>query len=241
MAKVYTGTSGWQHDNWDFYPASVPKDDWLSVYGDTFATVEVNNSFYQLPSASTLRRWRDTTPDEFTFALKANRYITHLKKLKDPDEPVQNLYDRIEALGDKLGPILFQCPPNWHQNVERLRHFLGCLSDAHRHVFEFRDPTWFNAATYDALRDHNAAFCLYELGGMTTPTELTADFVYVRLHGPAEKYVGRYSDAALAEWADAVRNWTEAGRDVYVFFNNTAGEGHAPHDAQRFQALLAES
>lgn len=237
MSSLHIGTSGWQHDNWggQFYENALPKSEWLSTYTDSFSTVEVNNTFYQSPEAGTLRSWYDQTPANFTFSVKANQYITHFKKLKDPAEPVQNLYRNLEPLGDALGPILFQCPPNWHQNLDRLHNFLSVLDEKHRHVFEFRDSTWLNEGTYEALEAHDAAFCIYDFGGRSTLQKVTTNWVYVRLHGAAEAYRGRYTDEALDEWAEQVRSWQAEGLDVYVYFNNTAGEGHAPHDAKRLQ------
>jgi len=238
MSQLHIGTSGWQHDAFSgrFYPADLAQSDRLSFYADTFDSVEVNNTFYQSPDEETLHSWREQTPDDFTFVVKANQYITHFKKLKDPEEPIQNLYRNVEPLGDALGPILFQCPPNWHQNLERLHNFLAVLDDEHRHVFEFRDPTWLNEGTTEALAAHDAAFCIYDYGDRSTLRTVTTDFVYVRLHGAGEAYRGRYADDVLDEWADAVAEWRAEGRDVYVYFNNTAGEGHAPHDAQRLRA-----
>jgi len=237
MPNCYIGTSGWQHDSFvgSFYPDDLPTSDRLSFYAETFDTVEVNNTFYQSPEEKTLRAWREQTPDDFTFAVKANQYITHFKKLKDPDEPVRNLYHNVVPLGDALGPILFQCPPNWHQNLERLHNFLETLDDEHRHVFEFRDPTWLNEGTTEALAAHDAAFCIYDFGDRETLRTVTTDWVYVRLHGAEEKYRGRYSDADLDDWGEAIADWQADGLDVYVYFNNTAGEGHAPHDAQRLR------
>jgi uncharacterized protein YecE (DUF72 family) len=243
MPTTHIGTSGWQHDTFDgpFYPDDLPRDDRLSFYADTFDSVEVNNTFYQSPDPDTLRAWRDQTPDDFTFTIKANQYITHFKKLKDPAEPVQNLYRNAEPLGDQLGPILFQCPPNWHQNLDRLHNFLETLDDTHRHVFEFRDPTWLNEGTTEALAAHDAAFCVYDFGDRSTHRTVTTDWVYVRLHGAGTAYHGRYSDEALDDWADAVAGWRADGRDVYVYFNNTAGEGHAPRDARRLRTRLPAS
>ncbi len=248
MPQVHVGTSGWQHDTFAgrFYPDDLSPDDRLSFYADTFGTVEVNNTFYQSPDEETLRAWRARTPDDFVFTIKANQYITHFKKLKDPAEPVQNLYRNLEPLRETdsgtrieaLGPILFQCPPNWHQNLDRLRNFLETLSADYRHVFEFRDPTWLNEGTTEALAAHDAAFCVYDFGGRATLRTVTTDFAYVRLHGAGEAYHGRYADDALDDWAQQIRDWTDDGRDVYVYFNNTAGEGHAPHDAQRLKERI---
>jgi len=243
MPSVHIGTSGWEHDTFDgrFYPDDLAQDDRLAFYADRLDTVEVNNTFYQSPDEDTLRTWCRQTPDGFTFAVKANQYVTHFKKLKDPQEPVRNLYRNVEPLGDALGPILFQCPPNWHQNLNRLHNFLAALDDDHQHVFEFRDPTWLNEGTYDALAAHDAAFCIYDFGDRSTHRTVTSDFVYVRLHGAGEAYRGRYPDAALDDWAEAIEDWQSDGRDVYVYFNNTAGEGHAPHDAQRLENRLSKS
>jgi uncharacterized protein YecE (DUF72 family) len=237
VPALHIGTSGWQHDSFvgPFYPDALSSGDRLAFYADVFDTVEVNNTFYQSPDAETLRAWRRQTPDDFTFAVKANQYITHFKKLKDPAEPVQNLYRTVEPLGEKLGPILFQCPPNWHQNLERLHAFLEVLDDEHRHVFEFRDPTWLNDGTTEALAAHDAAFCIYDYGDRETLRTVTTDWAYVRLHGADAAYRGRYDDATLDDWARQIRSWRDEGRDVYVYFNNTAGDGHAPHDARRLR------
>lgn len=240
MPSTHVGTSGWQHDNWsDFYPDGLAQDDWLAHYAKTFDTVEVNNTFYQTPDADTLRSWREQTPDGFTFALKANQYITHFKKLKDPEDPIRTLYRNVEPLGDALGPILFQCPPNWHQNLDRLNQFLETLSSNHRHVFEFRDPTWLNEKTYQALAAHDAALCIYDYGARATHRTVTTDVAYVRLHGAADAYRGRYSDEALTDWIDTIQRWEDENLDVYVYFNNTAGEGFAPHDAGRLRKRMA--
>jgi len=243
VPTIRIGTAGWQHDSFAgrFYPDALAQDDRLSFYADTFDTVEVNNTFYQRPDPETLRAWRRQTPDDFVFAVKANQYITHFKKLKDPAEPVEHLYENVEPLGHRLGPILFQCPPNWHQNLDRLHRFLEVLDDAHRHVLEFRDPTWLNDGTTEALAAHDAAFCIYDYGGRETLRTVTTDFVYVRLHGAGDAYHGRYSDAALDDWAAQIADWRAEDRDVYVYFNNTAGEGHAPHDATRLRNRLSDT
>ena len=158
MSTLHVGTSGWRHDAFAgrFYPDDLSTSDRLAYYAGTFEPVKVNNPFYQSPDGDTLRAWRVQTPEGFTFAVKANQHIAHFKKLKDPAEPVANLYRNVEPLGDALGPILFQCPPNWHQNLDRLENFLGTLSDDFDHVFEFRDPTWLNDATAEARAAHDA-------------------------------------------------------------------------------------
>lgn len=185
MTRIHIGTSGWHYEHWvgPFYPEAVPAEDYLSFYAERFAAVEVNNTFYQLPARETLVSWRDGTPGDFLFACKASRYITHMKKLKDPRDSLRRFFEVVEALDPKLGPILFQLPPRWHVDVERLEGFLEALPAGRRYAFEFRDESWFAAEVYDALARHNAAFCIYDLAGRRSPVEVTADFAYVRLHG----------------------------------------------------------
>jgi len=230
---ILIGTSGWSYDHWyrSFYPPDT--DDPLSFYTDHFRTVEINNSFYQLPKEDTWRAWRDKTPDGFTFAVKSSRYITHMKKLKDPTDSLKKLLTHVDLLGDKLGPILFQTPDKWHFNAGRLTAFLEALPGHYRYAFEFRDPGWHNKRTYDLLNQHNAAFCIYEYAGYITPRETTADFVYIRLHGPkVTPYEGEYGKQALTGWAGAITAWERQGRDVYCYFDNDQA-GYAPQDALR--------
>jgi uncharacterized protein YecE (DUF72 family) len=183
---IYIGTSGWHYDSWrgPFYPEDMQAEDFLGYYAARFQTVEINNTFYQLPGTDTFVRWSDTVPAGFIFAVKASQYITHMKKMKDPEEPLTNFLGRVETLGAKLGPVLFQLPPRWHFDEERLLSFLRVLPEAHQYAFEFRDPSWFNEEAYSLLEKHNAAFCIYDLAGRTSPERITSDFAYVRLHGP---------------------------------------------------------
>lgn len=235
------GTSGWHYDHWrgPFYPEDLPPEEFLAHYAARLGAAEINYSFYQLPERETLRAWRDLTPADFVFAAKASRYITHMKKLKDPAGPLANFYGRVEALEDKLGPILFQLPPNWHFDAVRLRCFLDALSEQHRHVFEFRDESWFCGEAYDALAAAGAAFCIYEIAGRQSPRKVTADFAYVRLHGPAdEAYHGRYERQALGGWAGALSAWQREGLDVYGFFDNDEA-GYAAQNALELQEMLS--
>lgn len=236
---IHVGTSGWHYDHWrgPFYPEALAKEEFLTHYARRFQTVEVNNTFYQLPREKTLVQWRQAVPREFVFAVKASRYITHMKKLKDPQEPVSNFMERVAALEDKLGPVLFQLPPRWRFNGERLHSFLEALPDGHRYVFEFRDHSWFNDRAYEALARHNAAFCIYHLAGELSPKEVTADFVYVRLHGPAGSYQGQYRTEDLAGWAGAFSTWARQGKDVYCYFDNDEA-GYAAQDALRLQEMV---
>ncbi len=242
MSTFHIGTSGWHYDSWrgPFYPDTLSKGDQLDFYSRHLGAVEINNTFYQQPTPNTLRQWRATVPDGFVFAVKAHRYITHMKKLKDPEEPLRRLYDGVEALGDHLGPILFQLTPHWHRNLERLENFLTSLSPEHDHVFEFRDPTWLSPATYDLLSAHGAGFCVHDFGDLTTPAVVTSNTAYVRLHGTEEIYHGSYDEAALDAWADTLADWSADGHDVYLFFNNT-DSNDAPIDAQRLKDRLQEA
>jgi uncharacterized protein YecE (DUF72 family) len=236
----YIGTSGWKYDQWSgsFYPEEVTSEHALEFYASRLHTVEINNTFYQLPETETLHGWRESVPDDFTFAVKASRYITHMKKLKDPHEPLNNFLERIDVLGDKLGPLVFQLPGNWTFNAERLETFLQTLPDGYRCAFEFRDPSWHNAQAYEMLAQHNAAFCIYEFAGEVSPKETTADFVYIRLHGPEETpYEGQYPTQTLAGWAGAITAWNRQGKDVYCYFDNDQS-GYAPHDAEHLQAMI---
>jgi len=239
-SRLWIGTSGWVYPHWRevFYPARLPTTRWLSHYTQHFPTVELNNSFYRLPSERAFRGWREKAPPGFIFAVKANRYITHMKKLKEPEDNVSTLLGRIKMLGDKLGPILFQLPPRWHYNEERLAAFLESLPGGFHYAFEFRDQSWLNKRTYRLLADHNAAFCIYELDGFLSPKEVTADFIYVRLHGPGGPYQGSYDSAVLAEWTKIFVNWSAQGRSVYCYFDNDE-KGYAAVNARTLQNMVA--
>jgi uncharacterized protein YecE (DUF72 family) len=237
---IHIGTSGWHYKHWkgQFYPPGLQPKDYLNHYLGFFRTVEINNSFYRLPAYETFAAWRESVPEGFVFAVKASRYITHMKKLKDPQQSLGTFMQQVVALEEKLGPILFQLPPRWHCDPTRLRQFLEALPGGLLYTFEFRDHTWYNEAVYDLLRQHQAAFCLYDLEQHQSPVVVTAAFVYIRLHGPEGKYNGSYSDEYLETWAAAARSWEQEGRSVYIYFDNDIG-GHAVVDAQRLQSLVS--
>jgi uncharacterized protein YecE (DUF72 family) len=236
---IHVGTSGWHYKHWQgpFYPDDIPKSDFLDYYADRFHTVEINNSFYRLPEEETLIRWRNTVPSKFVFAVKASRYITHMKKLKDPQEPVSNFLGRIDELGDRLGPILFQLPPNWKLNPQRLQAFLQVLPTDFRYAFEFRDPSWFHGSVYDALGEHGTSFCIYDFDGRLSPREVTAEFIYIRLHGPSGPYQGQYETTVLEEWASHFSVWAGEGKEIYCYFDNDEA-GYAVQDALRLKAMF---
>ncbi len=237
-AEVRIGTSGWHYKHWKgtFYPSDLPDSKMLSYYLQHFDTVEINNSFYRLPRPGMFAAWREATPIDFLFAVKASRFLTHNKKLKDPENALDNLLPRAAELGDKLGPILFQLPPKWRCNADRLENLLAILPRELRYAFEFREPTWLCDDVYRILRRYNAAFCIYELAGFRTPCELTADWTYIRLHGPGGKYQGSYSAEKLAEWAERIGGWSRDLTHIYAYFDNDQA-GYAPQNAQELRRL----
>lgn len=237
--EIRIGTSGWSYQHWrgPFFPERFSAASMLGYYAAHFDTVEINGSFYRLPPESALDSWRDTAPPGFCFAAKASRFITHMKKLKDPKNAVDALIPRLERLGDRLGPILFQLPPAWGCNAERLAALLGILPARHRYAFEFRDDSWHTPEIYQLLRRHGAALCIYHLAGYQSPMELTTDFAYVRLHGPAAAYAGNYNNAALRRWAQRIHDWEHDLQAIYVYFDNDEA-GFAPRNALELKELL---
>jgi uncharacterized protein YecE (DUF72 family) len=236
---VHIGTSGWHYKDWSgtFYPEGLPTKDFLEYYTRHFHTVEINNSFYQLPKKETLKNWRDIVPSDFIFTVKASRYITHMKKLKDAEKSLSPLLKRIDVLGDKLGPILFQLPPRWGLNLERLNDFLETLPSDFRYAFEFRDKSWLDPKAYEAIELLGAALCIYDMAGYISPKEITADFVYVRLHGPDGPYKGHYDAKTLSGWAGAFSAWFRQGMEIFCYFDNDE-KGYAVWNALKLQDMM---
>lgn len=236
---VRIGTSGWHYQHWEdvFYPAGMPESGWLNFYSKNYNSVEINNTFYKLPEALTLRKWYDSVPDDFVFSVKANRYITHMKKLSGIDKNISKFLDSVSILDGKLGPILFQLPPGWKFNRQRLSSFLSCLSTDFRYVFEFRNETWFNDEAYELLSENHAALCIYDFGGVVSPRHMTTDMVYVRLHGAQGPYYGSYSDDVLAMWAKDVHVWSAKGLKVFFYFNNDQA-ANAVMDAKTLSSMV---
>ncbi|HLV87546.1 MAG TPA: DUF72 domain-containing protein [Candidatus Sulfotelmatobacter sp.] len=239
LGHVRIGTSGWHYPHWrgSFYPAGLRPDQMLRWYAEHFDTVEINNSFYRLPSTEALQSWCDQTSSDFHFAMKASRYITHNRKLMQPAESTKRFMLQARELGHRLGPILFQLPPAWHVNTERLEEFLSALPSGRRYACEFRNPTWNVAEVYDILRRHNVAYCIFELGGFHSPIEITADFTYVRLHGPDGPYRGDYPRKSLQAWAKRVESWQHELKQIFVYFDNDQS-GYAPKNALELKDLL---
>lgn len=239
---LYVGTSGFYYRDWkgSFYPDRLAPREFLPFYSSRFRCLEVNNTFYRLPLETTLTRWRDITPEGFVFAVKASRFITHIKRLDEPEATVPAFLDRIRCLGQKLGPVLFQLPARFPFNGEKLDAFCKVLDKGAKYTFEFRDPDWFRRETCDILNRHGAAFCIYDFAGTLSPDWVTADVAYIRFHGPLKTpYRGSYPSEFLGRWADKIGRWLKEGRAVYVFFDNTM-EGNAPEDALRLLQMLGK-
>jgi uncharacterized protein YecE (DUF72 family) len=223
MTDIRIGTSGWHYKHWigRYYPEGIKPAGMLAHYLRDFDTVELNNTFYQLPKEESFDAWRDAVPRDFLFAVKGSRFLTHMIKLMEPERGLVNFIPRAELLGAKLGPILWQLPPRWNVNVERLDEFLERLPPEHRYAFELRNETWMTDAVLEVLQKYNAAFCIYELAGYQSPMEITADWTYIRLHGPtAFKYQGSYSDRQLAKWAERIDAWKKKMKAICVYFDD---------------------
>lgn len=235
------GTSGWSYAHWRrvFYPESLPSKRWLTYYVRYFDTVEINNSFYNLPTEHTLLNWRAEAPSEFIFAVKANRFITHMKKLKNVDDALAVFLERVSNLKRSLGPILFQLPPSIKCDAGRLKDFLAILPPRRRYVVEFRDESWLNDEVAGLLADRKVAFCIHDLFDTPCPQYVTSSFTYFRFHGFNEKYGGSYPKKMLNAYAETMAEMVSSGRSVYAYFNNDAF-GYALKDAVRLKKLVGD-
>ena len=240
--RIRVGCSGWQYKHWrgSFYPDDLPQKRWFEHYGGVFDTVEINNSFYRLPEASTFADWASRAPARFLFAVKASRFLTHMKKLKDPEEPVERFFSRARALGRHLGPVLYQLPPGFKLDLARLEHFLHVLPKDVRHVLEFREPSWYTDRVYELLTRHSVALCVHDMPGSATGRQRIGPFVYVRFHGASGRYDGSYPDNRLEGWAAWLEEQAAAGIHVYAYFNNDVG-GHAPRNAVTLRRQLSRA
>lgn len=232
---LLVGTSGWQYAWWRerFYPRAVPQRRWLPFYAERFACVEVNNTFYSLPERSTFERWAEQTPEDFVFALKLSRYLTHIRRLRDPQDTVRLFLERAAALGPKLGPLLLQLPPSLHRDLEHLEETLRCFPPELRVAVEFRHPSWYCEDVFTLLSERNAALCLTDRAGRPLqPLRRTSTWGFVRLHEGRATPRPCYGDGSLRSWLGRIASLWSAADDVYLFFNND-GAGCAVSDAVR--------
>jgi uncharacterized protein YecE (DUF72 family) len=240
MSGIWIGTSGWTYDGWrgSFYPDDEPKKNWLSWYSTQFSTTEINGSFYRTPSLEAVRTWREQTPEDFLFAWKASKFITHWKRLTEKCEnSIELMETRLKALGPKAAVVLFQLPPQFGKNEPRLRSFLGMLPRKYRYAFEFRDSAWYEDDVLQTLAERNVALCISDHHDAPAPFEVTARHVYLRGHGPGGKYRGSYPNMTLDCWARHIETWRRQRRDVFVYFDNDQ-KAAAPRDAVRLMKRL---
>jgi uncharacterized protein YecE (DUF72 family) len=240
--RARVGCSGWSYNDWRgiVYPRELPSNQWFAHYATMFDTVELNNTFYRLPTTHAVEQWAAAAPDDFLFAFKLGAFGSHRKKLRDAASWMPKHLDRAHRLGDHLGPTLVQLPPRWHRNIDRLDEFLTIVPSTMRWAVEVRDPSWLHDDTYDVLRRHNAALCIHDLLA-DHPFMLTTDWTYIRFHGPnaiEQPYRGAYGEDRLQPWAARLNHALDAGRDVYCYFNNDY-DGHAITDAQWLRAAIA--
>ena len=215
----------------------MPKAKWLEFYASHFTTVELNNSFYKLPSEAAFANWRDSSPANFAFAVKVSRFITHIKRLKDTGEPVDRFISRARILGEKLGPLLYQIPPNMHRDDGRLDSFLSGLPRGMEHVVEFRHESWLDDKVFEILHKYKIGLCVFDMPDFTCPLVATADFAYIRFHGSEALYGSCYSDEELADWAMKLIDLSAGLKAVYIYFNNDA-EAFAVRNAITIRGYL---
>ncbi len=246
--KIYIGTSGYSYKHWwngVFYPRETPQKHWLEYYAEHFNTVELNVTFYRLPKETVFQGWYKRTPKDFRFTVKGNRYITHIKRLKDCNEPLKLFLKNASGLKQKLALILWQFHPKMKADPERLTEFCTLLkmqkiASQIRHAFEFRHESWFCDEIYGILRNNNLALCIAHSPRWPLVESVTADFVYLRFHGGERLYGSNYSEKEMKEWAAKARGWLEEGKDVYAYFNNDA-QGFAVKNALSLHQLIGKS
>jgi uncharacterized protein YecE (DUF72 family) len=239
---IRIGCSGWNYKHWRglFYPEGFPQRRWFEHYAATFDSVEINNSFYRLPSGDTFAKWRNQAPPGFCYAVKANRFLTQAKKLKDCEEPIERMMSAVRCLGERLGPILYQLPPRFRLNLERLESFLQLIPKDVVNVFEFREKSWLTVEVLALLDRYGASFCVHDMPGSATPRWVSGRIAYLRFHGGEGKYWGRYSDEGLLGWSDWIAEQANSGRDVWAFFNNDIN-AHAIDDALTLRSMVRQN
>ena len=241
VSNIHVGCSGWVYRHWRgiFYPEGLPQKRWFERYAEEFDTVEINASFYRVPKPETFEGWRDKAPADFHYAVKVNRFITHMKKLLDCEDEVERFIALARPLGGKLGPLLYQLPPSLHKNLARLDSFLSRLPRDLEHVVEFRHNSWYDDDVLALLERHGAGFVVHDLRGLISPRWASGRTAYVRFHGSGGRYSGRYSDNALLGWADWLLDQTGQGRSAWAYFNNDI-HGHAIEDARTLKSMVRQ-
>ena len=237
---IHIGTSGWHYQSWRgrFFPKELMVKHQLRYYATQFDTTELNGVFYRTPTLQAVRGWAEQTPDDFIFAWKASKFITHWKRLTAKSKnSLQLMESRLKCLGRKAGPVLFQLPPSMRINHDRLASFLKILSKRRRYAFEFRHPSWYGDSILDLLHKHDVALCVSDHHDAPSPWLATARHVYIRGHGPTGRYKGHYSPKVLRRWAREIETWHRERRDVYVYFDNDQ-KSAAPADAAALRAMI---
>lgn len=239
MAEIRIGTSGWAYKHWQnrFYPPDIPQKNWLNFYSHEFDTIEINSTFYRLPQKMRFEKWSGQVPDDFLFAVKASRYITHVKRLKIDVQPIDRLVGMATGLSNKLGPVLFQLPPNLKFDRARLQSFLDKLPSDHRHVLEPRHQSWLNDEVFALLKDYNVCLCFVSSPDFPSIKAITSDFIFLRMHGSKMLYGSSYTDKELETWAQEINIWSNAGLDCFVYFNNDA-LAYAVKNARTLKELI---
>ncbi len=245
---IFIGTSGYNYPHWwngTFYPSDLPQKKWLEFYAEYFSTVELNVTFYRLPKKEVFQGWYKRTPKKFLFSVKGSRFITHIKRLKDCREPVSLLLDRASSLKEKFGILLWQLPPRFTFQKERLEEFCVLLSTLPRskllrHAFEFRDPSWYCHEAFRILEDFRFAFCMAHGSGLPFIEKITSNIIYLRLHGGEVLYGSNYSEKELKQWAGKIQGWGKKNKTVFVYFNNDA-YGFAVKNALALKELAKPS
>jgi len=235
---IRIGTSGWVYPHWRglFYPQELRQKDWFGFFSRTFDTVEINNSFYRLPSPAVFEAWHRQAPPGFIYSVKASRFLTHIKKLIDPEQPLQAFFNGAVNLKETLGPILYQLPPGWSPDLPRFRHFLDALPEGYTHVIEFRDARWLTEEVFQLMERRGVSHCIHDRYPLDVPHRITASPVYIRLHGdPAPG--GDYPPEALEAWAGCIRAWRDRSLNVFLYFNNDFG-GYAVENAKSLKKML---
>ena len=246
--KLYLGTCGWSYKDWGdgvFYPPDLKQSKWLEYYCKQFKTIEINNTFYHLPPKETFASWGKTASEDFTFSVKVNRFITHIKKLQSPEVILKGFLENISGLGKKLGPILFQFPPFWGISIERLKELFEYLKKQKiipniQTAFEFRDKTWLDNETTELLKENNASLSLADGTELEVSDPIPTGFIYMKRHGAKSMSDFCYNDEALKSDSEKIRKWLAEGRNVYVYFNNDV-KGFAVKNAKTLLELVSDS